>query len=63
MKIKFQPTINIESDDIDYAVDALMLEHGMQKAGANAYLSKLMTDEARVSVRNLISELKQIKHN
>ena len=63
MKIKFQPTINIKSDDIDYAVDALMLEHGMQKAGAIAYLSKLMTDEARVSVRNLISELKQIKHD
>ena len=52
------PIIDIESDDIEYAIDALMLEHGMPKAGARAYLIKSMEYEAKIAVRNLVANLK-----
>jgi hypothetical protein len=63
MKIQFKPTVDIKDDDIDRAIDALMIEHGMPKAGAIAYLIKSMEHEAKIAVRNLIAELNQIKHD
>lgn len=57
------PIINIKSDEYESAISALMSYHGMPRAKAQAYLIKSVTYEAKMSVRNLISELKQIKHN
>jgi hypothetical protein len=57
MKIQL-PIINIESDEYEYAISALMSWHGMPRAGAKAYLVKIMTDEAKMSVRNIVSEYK-----
>lgn len=57
MKIQL-PIINIESDDIEYAINALMLEHKMPRDGAKAYLIKSIEYEAKISVRNLVANLK-----
>jgi hypothetical protein len=58
MKIQL-PIINIESDEYEYAISALMSYYGMPRAGAKAYFIKIMTDEAKMSVRNLVCEFKQ----
>ena len=58
IKIKL-PIINIESDEYEYAISALMSYHGMPRAGAKAYLIKIMEDEAKISVRKLVAEFKQ----
>ncbi len=58
MKIQL-PIIDIKSDDYEYAISALMRWHGMPRAGAKAYLIKIMADEAKISVRNIVSEYKQ----
>ena len=58
IKIKL-PIINIKSDEYEYAISALMSYHGMPRAGAKAYLIKIMEDEAKISVRKLVAEFKQ----
>jgi len=54
MKIQL-PIINIEDDEYEYAISALMIHHGMPRAGAKAYLIKIMGDQAKMSVMNLAS--------
>ena len=57
-QIQFQlPVINIDSDEYDWAIESLMWKHGMPRAGAKAYLIKLMKNEAEQYVGSLVFQL------